>query len=135
MKKLLVIMLALGSVSLFAEEASVVKCWAKIDRKLESMKIKVNDRGELMFWSKSKIVDASRNSYFSALADLKNFGLEGSNNFFTPNGYSVMNVMNTAESIFIGVDKTLTKGFYSYRDAGSGLGNSRFALTCKLVNN
>src|SRR3989338_9227673 len=108
MKKLLVNMLALGSVSLFAEEASVVKCWAKIDRKLESMKIKEKDRGELMFWRKSKIVDASRNSFFSILVDFENFGLEGGNHFFTPNGYSVMNVMNTAESIFIGVDNTLT---------------------------
>lgn len=108
-----------------------VKCSTVVKGKQESFKIRVNQAGEPIFWSKSKIIEASKSSYFALLADLENFGLEGKKSFSTSNGFKVLRVTNTAEQIELGLNKSLSKGYYAYRDGGSGLGNSSLELSCR----
>ncbi|MBS1958103.1 MAG: hypothetical protein JST80_01395 [Bdellovibrionales bacterium] len=110
--------------------AGVVECSTKIQGKKESMKLKVNDTGLVVLWNKIKIVEAKSGSYFSSLTDLDNFGLEGRSSFFGKNGYRILHVSNTAETIEIGVSPSYSLGFYTYRDNGSGLGNETFVLIC-----
>lgn len=133
MKKMMFGLFALFSFNALADEVTIVKCSVKVKNKEETMKIKVDKKGVLGFWSDDKIVQASKKSYFSNLSNLESFGLEGSHTYFTANGYSALSVNNTAEAIDIGVHKDFSKGFYNYRDGGSGIGNLRMALKCKIV--
>lgn len=140
MKTNLIVILGVLSLtqSVFAKTGTTVLCSAKIDNKTESMKIRINNRGiknygPIVFWSDTEIVSTQKKSYFSNLSSIEDFGLEGHKTFFTKDGYSVLKVMNTAESIEIAVHRSLNKGVYIYHDDGSGLGDTKIELTCKVI--
>ena len=130
--KTLALVASLLSFSALAAPSKVVECKVKIDKRGETLRLKLDAKDRLTFFSKTKIVDADKDSYFGFLADLENFGLEGSGTTVARNGYRILSVQNTAESIDIGVSDDYSRGFYYYRDGGSGLGNLRLELTCKI---
>lgn len=130
--KTLALVASLISFPAFAAPAKVVECKVKIDKRGETLRLKLDAKDRLTFWSKTKIVDADKDSYFGFLTDLENFGLEGSGSIVAGNGFRILSVINTAEEISIGVSNDYTRGFYNYRDGGSGQGNLKLDLTCKI---
>lgn len=122
-----------GLLMVSQSQAAIVECSAKISGKVESFKARVNEKNRLVWYSKSQLVYAKKDSYFAWLADMMNFGLEGSASFLGKNNYSMLSVTNTAESVTIGLSPNLNLGFYSYRDGGSGLGNSQIPMVCRVL--
>jgi len=132
MKTLIALALMTSFSAFAAATPRIVECKVKIDKRGETLRLKVDEKDKLTFFSSKKIVDAPKGSYFEFLADLENFGLEGSGSFVARNGYRVLTVINTAEEISIGLSEDFTRGFYNYRDIGSGQGNLQLELNCKL---
>lgn len=131
--KTLLVLTSLFSFAAFAAPATkIVECKVHIDKRGETLRLKIDANDKLTFFSSKKIVDAAKDSHFGFLADLENFGLEGSSSIVARNGYRILSVINTAESVDIGVSEDYTRGFYYYRDGGSGLGNLKLDLNCKL---
>jgi hypothetical protein len=118
-----------------------IQCSGKFDGKIESFKARIRfdklgdnlKEARMVFWSKNKMIQADAKSFFASLSDMENFGLEGTGSFIAKNNFKVLSVINTAEEITIGVSPDLTRGFYNYRDGGSGLGNQRTPLICKRL--
>lgn len=128
-----IIIIASLLIAAHSQAAALVECAGKINGKTETFKARVNDQNRLVWFSKTKLVDAKASSFFSWLADMENFGLEGSGSFYGKNGYSILSVTNTAETVTIGLSPNLNLGFYSYRDGGSGNGNAQVPMSCRVL--
>lgn len=116
----------------FAQPTIVVECGVRIASKVHTALIRLNSRGEVVPYSKSKLLGAPLKSIFGFMGDNPNeSAMEYVNTFRAPNGYSVVQGGTTADEITVGVSPDLSKGFYSYRDIGSGNGNMRYYLACR----
>jgi hypothetical protein len=114
-------------------KAAIVECAGKIHGQTEFFRARVNEKNRLVWWSKNALIDARTASTFAWLSDMEKFGLEGSGSFYGKNGYSILSVTNTAETVTIGVSPQLNLAFYSYRDNGSGNGNSQVPMSCRVL--
>ncbi len=128
---LLTLSLSLVSLSSFAQNTIEVNCWTQIQNKKQVISLRLDNQGKLVYWAKNQIAKTDKKSIFGILAENVNkFGFEFINSIQAPNGYSIIQAGTTADAISIGVSKDLTKGFYSYRDHGSGNGNQNIVLAC-----
>lgn len=124
----------LGSLSNAEEVASIVECSATVKNKKESVSLKLNRQGKIIFWAEGQIASAQKKSIFGPLAEnIDEWGFEYTHSFKAPNGFAIVQAGTTADEISVGISKDLKSGFYRYKDLGSGNGNSQIPLTCKKV--
>lgn len=135
MKKYLLISLALlVSTLLPAETFSKVKCSANNDGKVEWVQLKVGNRGMLQ-WEENRWAKASKKAeYLGAFAEnTEEYGFEWEKTFKAGNGYSILELGTTADSFTIGVNLRDGKGFFRYKDLGSGAGDQNWILSCEAM--
>src|SRR5688500_9399299 len=100
----------------------------KIDGVTHTAKVKLDRRGAIVPWSATKwalITPGKGRSLFYWLGENREEGgLEWQRSGKARNGYGIVTVGTTADSVTMGVSLKDGKGFFSYRDLGSGNGNS-----------
>ncbi len=117
--------------SIASAETVSVECSAEVDNKVQKAIFKLND-GKIVLidgkrYAKGDIKDSL---FFWFVQDVNKSGLETHNTFMGKNGYAMVSINTTADNISIGINLKEQKGFYNYRDTGSGNGNSRVELAC-----
>ncbi|MGE0634490.1 MAG: hypothetical protein AB7O96_18890 [Pseudobdellovibrionaceae bacterium] len=123
--------IALFSASSFA--STLVVCSATVKGKEQTAIFKIEKNGKFGYMGKNIYAKAKEDSIFYWLTqDTEESGAEWEKNFRAPNGYSVVEVGTTADSVTVGISKDFTKGFYKYRDLGSGNGNSELTMECSV---
>ncbi len=115
------------------EGTTVVKCSVTIDGSTEWIKLRLNSRGKIVTWSERKLASAKTNSIFAMLNESEDAGFEWVNFIMARNGFSIIEAGTTADSFMVGVSRDRTKGFFRYRDLGSGNGHSSHELTCATL--
>ncbi|MBS1984770.1 MAG: hypothetical protein JST16_11415 [Bdellovibrionales bacterium] len=106
-------------------------CSARIQNQKQSISVRLDAEGKIVYWKKNQIAQAEKTSIFGRLAgDVEEEGYEYIHSFQAPNGYSILQAGTTADEISIGIHSDHKKGFYAYKDLGSGNGNSKVPLTC-----
>ncbi len=114
-----------------ANQVKVVECSAIVKEKKETVSLKVDELGNIVFWSQNQIAEANPKSIFGALSEnFEFFGYEYLRTLVAPNGFSIIEGATTADAFKLGVSKNLTRGFYSYFDLGSGNGDKHLVLSC-----
>jgi hypothetical protein len=134
MKKSLGILsiLLFASFTAHAGFTGVVRCWVPGEfAKQETVLLRM-ENGKLAQWSEKTVAHPSAKSLFGLLSEPVEEGAIESVRFGRgKNGYAMVSVYTTAESLTVGVSPDLTTGFYKYQDNGSGNGNQTFALKCQ----
>jgi hypothetical protein len=113
-------------------DTTVVKCSVTIDGSDEWIKLRINSRGKIVTWSERKLASAKPNSIFAILNESEEDSFEWVNFIVARNGFSILEAGTTADSFMVGVSRDRTKGFFRYRDLGSGNGHSSHELTCAV---
>lgn len=128
-------MLFISTTSVYAEDVKVVRCFNPSKPK-HFVQLVLNSKNKIVPATKNKFVlsDESKSSDFSYLSmDLEAAGFEAIRTVMGRNGYSIITFITTADAVKIGVDATLTRGFYEYKDIGSGNGDKNYSLTCQRI--
>ncbi len=115
------------------EGTTVVKCSVTINGSNEWIKLRLNSRGKIITWSERKLAWAKPDSIFAMLNESEEAGFEWVNFIMARNGFSIIEAGTTADSFTVGVSRDRTKGFFRYRDLGSGAGHSSHELTCTVL--
>ena len=107
----------------------------KVDGVTHTAKVKLDARGKIVPWSDRKwasITPGKGKSIFFWLGqNRETSGIEWERSGKAKNGYSLVTVGTTADSVTMGVSLKDMKGFFKYQDLGSGNGNSRYVLTVR----
>jgi hypothetical protein len=131
--KLLIILLLLP----IGASASVVTCTGQADGRTQSISIKIGSDGHLANWNESKIAQTPARGAFGLLAENPEDG-EGPFEYYhsdvTSYGMKVITAGTTADEAKIAISKDLKRGYFAYRDLGSGNGNHYIPLTCSVAN-
>jgi|GEM_PF-5464039 len=120
-----------------AGEPQVVSCKADVDGKTQQLKLKLDAEGKIVKWDDKNWAQAKRNGIFFWLAENEEedmSSIEYDSSIIAANGYSIVKVGTTADEVSVGISADRKKGFFKYRDAGSGNGNSEYPLVCRVVN-
>jgi hypothetical protein len=106
-----------------------VECWSIVNNTKESISVRLDAAGKITNWSKNKMANAKKDSYFEIFSEnYENF--EFMNSYIAKNKFKILELGTSADAFMIGISSDLKLGFYSYRDLGSGNGNSRLTLQC-----
>lgn len=111
----------------------VAQCTATVDRKVESLKLRLDQSGNIIDWDKKHLAQVVAGKMFQIFGE--NFDespVENIKKYKSTNGFSIVELVTTADNIKIGIHLTTKSGFYEYRDFGSGNGNSKQILTCTI---
>jgi hypothetical protein len=104
----------------------------KVDGVTHTAKVKLDPRGKIVPWSDKKwasITPGKGKSLFFWLGENRETsGIEWERSGKAKNGYSLVTVGTTADSVTMGVSLRDMKGFFKYQDLGSGNGNSQHLL-------
>jgi hypothetical protein len=123
--------LVLVSASSWAKP-TVAVARVKLDGVTHTAKLKL-DGGKIVPWSGKKwalVTPGKGKSVFFWLGqDRETSGIEWERSGKAKNGYSLVTVGTTADSVTLGVSLKDNKGFFKYQDLGSGNGNSQYVLT------
>jgi hypothetical protein len=107
----------------------------KVDGVKHTAKVKLDARGKIVPWSDTKwaaVTPGKGKSLFFWLGqNRETSGIEWERSGKAKNGYSLVTVGTTADSVTMGVSLKAMKGFFKYQDLGSGNGNSQYVLTVK----
>ena len=106
-----------------------------VDGVKHTAKVKLDARGAIVPWSETKWASITpgrgRSIFFWLGEHREESGLEWQRSGRARNGYGIVTVGTTADSVTMGVSLKTGKGFFNYRDLGSGNGNSTYTLTVK----
>jgi hypothetical protein len=117
-----------------AESLEVVECSTRIGGKKHAVELTIGTDGKIQMWTEERIAKANKSSIFSLLSE--NFdesGIEYLHFIMGRNGFAMVRAGTTADEITVGVSRDRSRGFYQYRDLGSGNGNSQLELSCKVI--
>lgn len=107
----------------------------KLDGVTHTAKVRLDARGKIVPWSATKwaaVTPGKGNSLFYWLGqNRETSGIEWERSGKAKNGYSLVTVGTTADSVTMGISLAAKKGFFKYQDLGSGNGNSQYQLTVK----
>jgi hypothetical protein len=110
---------------------TIAKCTVQHDGRLHAIHLKLDRAGKIVRWDRSRWAKVSRDSVFAAFAeDVDEYGFEWEKSFMARNGYSILELGTTADSFTVGVNLAVGKGFFRYKDLGSGAGDSSLVLIC-----
>ena len=115
---------------------STVKCSLKTDDKTEWVQLKLNAKSEIVQWDTKKWGKVSKNAYWLSVfaEDIEEYGFEWQKSFKARNGYSILELGTTADAFLVGVNQAAGKGFFTYKDYGSGAGNTGpLDLSCEAL--
>lgn len=111
-----------------------VQCWVPgqfQDRDFIVLRMK---DGMVTYWDDNHVARPDAKSIFGLFSDpIEESGIESVKFQKGKNGYAMVRVITTADSITVGVSPDLKSGFYKYQDIGSGNGNENFVLECKKL--
>jgi hypothetical protein len=132
MKIALLSIVGLGFLN-YAQAAPItVTCQGIYKGKTGIISLKLDDKNKIIQWSRNKLANTPAGSIFENFSyNLADEPYDYMNSFMGRNGYSIIEIGSTADAEQIGVHLGLKKGFYSYRDHGSGNGNFNIVLVCK----
>ena len=66
--------------------------------------------------------------------DVEDYGFEWQRSFVAANGYSILELGTSADAFKLGVNLQTNKGFFSYKDHGSGAGNfGPYVTVCRRI--
>jgi len=134
MKSILVAALftLVSSLSMAAGFTGSVKCWVEGKYSAQdSVALKMKN-GSLTYWSKTSVARPDAKSIFGLFSEpIEEGAIESVRFSQAKNGYALVTIFTTAESITVGVSSDLTKGFWRYLDHGSGNGNDSLELSCQ----
>ncbi len=124
----------LTSVSAQAGYTGVIRCWVPGKYEKQETAVLRMENGSLKQWSTKTVAHPSAKSLFGLLSeDVENGSIESVKFAKGKNGYAMVTVYTTAESLTVGVSPDLQSGFYKYQDNGSGNGNETFVLKCQAL--
>lgn len=125
-------LIGLSSLSL-ADISYVAECTVKVDRKDETLRLRLDRTGNIINWDKSHLGQVVSGRMFQFFGeDFEETVVEKAMMYKATNGFSIIELITTADNIKVGINPTTKQGFYNYRDYGSGSGNSRLNLTCTI---
>jgi len=123
----------LSSVS-FAGGNKTITCSLETKEKAESVTLRVNSAGKIVQWDKRRWGKPSKDANWLNVfgENIEEYGFEWEKSFVAPNGYSILELGTTADSFKVGVKLSAGKGFFTYEDHGSGVGDyGPVELSCK----
>ena len=131
MKKLFLLTLFVSSMAM-ADSTIVVRCWApKYEKQNVHLKIQ---NGKITNWDQNHVARPDAKSIFGMLSEpIKDGAIESVRIGRGKNGFVFVTVVTTADSVTVGVSPDLKRGFYNYKDLGSGNGNDNIELVCQQV--
>jgi hypothetical protein len=116
-----------------AEKPRIAVASVTIQGVTHTAKVKLDARGRIVPWSATKwasITPGQGKSIFFWLGEHREeSGIEWQRGGKARNGYGLVTVGTTADSVTLGVSLKEKKGFFNYRDLGSGNGHSTHVLT------
>lgn len=115
-----------------AQRFITVECSVTVKGKKEAITFHLNNNKQIVYYKDNQVAKTSKDSLFWPLGEnLEEAGVESLRTFFTPNGYSVVYAITTADAVKVGISRNLNAGFYEYSDLGSGNGNKKLNLICE----
>jgi hypothetical protein len=107
----------------------------KVNGVTHTARVKVDARGKIVPWTEKKWAQITpgkgKSEFFWLGQNRETSGIEWERAGKAKNGYSLVTVGTTADSVTLGVSLKDGKGFFNYRDLGSGNGNHKYELTVK----
>jgi hypothetical protein len=135
MKILFVLSIAFVSTFSIAADTVTVVCFGRIQGISETVRLKLHAKKmEIVQWDDTKW-GVSAGSYLGVYSQpIEEYGFEWTKSFRARNGYSILELGTTADSHTIGVNLQEKKGFYTYKDQGSGAGHlGPIVLNCRSL--
>lgn len=116
-----------------AETTYVAECTVKVSGKSETLRLRLDRSGNVINWDKSHLGQVVSGRMFQFFGeDFEVSSAESIKMYKGTNGYSIVELITTADAIKVGFNLITKGGFYDYRDLGSGNGNSRLPLNCTI---
>lgn len=138
MKVSLVLILLISSLPLAfaAPEDMTVRCEGKYQGAKEALSVKIGSNGKIKEWKKNRMALVEKGAVYAAAfsEDIEEYGYEWIKSFRASNGAAILELGTTADSFKLVISSDRKTATLQYADFGSGAGDHRFNLSCKVIS-
>lgn len=130
-KSLVVLVFVCVSTLAYGSEKSLFKC--ALAGSPYDLVAAVDEQGRIVPMNNTYYIWSNKDKsspFYVFSFNYKNYPFESIKTFKAPNGFSVVQMVTTADAVLFGISADRTVGFYQYQDLGSGNGNSKLTLKC-----